>query len=281
MKLLHIFLFFTNTISKGVCEKMENNNSIWLKNNENRRKFRSLAQNVTTDVCVIGGGMTGLTTAYYLAKEGKKVVVLEKDQIASKTSGGTTGKITCQHHLFYDYLIHSQNKEFAKKYWKANEEAIENIEKIIQTENIACDFERKSAFVWTNGLADLHRIKTEVEAVKSLGKKANFTQELEVLGKVEGAIEFENQAQFHPVDYMDGLAKCILEENGEIYENTKVVEYEKTEDGLVVIAQSEENTRRVSAKNVVVATRYPIFNVPGFYFLKIDRKSTRLNSSHM
>lgn len=248
---------------------LEKNDSIWLKSSENGRKFRTLEQNIETDVCVIGGGITGISTAYYLAKEGKKVVVLEKDRIGSKTSGGTTGKITSQHHLFYDYLIHSQNKEFAKKYLKANEQAIENIENIIKTEAIDCDFERKSAFVFTQNLDKLQMINTEVAAVKSLGKKANFTNEIEVLGKIEGAIEFENQAQFHPVKYVNGLAKSVLENDGEIYENTKAVEYEKNGDGFVVMAESEGEIRKISCQFVVVATRYPIFNVPGFYFLKM------------
>lgn len=248
---------------------MENNNSIWKKEGQNNRKFRTLEQNIETDVCVIGGGIAGMSVAYYLAKEGKKVAVLEKDRICSKTSGGTTGKITSQHHLFYNYLIQSQNKDFAKKYLKANEEAIQNIEEIIQTEKIDCDFERKSAFVWTKNLDKLQMIKAEVESVKSLGKKPKFTNEIEILGKIEGAIEFENQAQFHPVKYVNGLAKSILENGGEIFENTKVVEYQKRDKEFTVLAEAEGNTKQVKAKYVVVCTRYPIFNVPGFYFLKM------------
>ncbi len=248
---------------------MENNNSIWKKEGQNNRKFRTLEQDIETDVCVIGGGIAGMSVAYYLAKEGKKVAVLEKDRICSKTSGGTTGKITSQHHLFYNYLIQSQNKDFAKKYLKANEEAIQNIEKIIQTEKIDCDFERKSAFVWTKNLDKLQMIKAEVDSVKSLGKNPKFTNEIEILGKIEGAIEFENQAQFHPVKYVNGLAKAILENGGEIFENTKVIEYQKRDKEFTVLAEAEGNTKQVKAKYVVVCTRYPIFNVPGFYFLKM------------
>lgn len=248
---------------------MEKNDSIWEKDRESRRQFRSLEQNIKTDVCVIGGGITGISTAYYLSKEGKKVVVLEKNRIASKTSGGTTGKITSQHHLFYNYLIQSQSKEFAKKYWKANEKAIENIENIIKTEKIDCDFERKSAFVFTKDLGKLQGIKEEVDSAKSLGIDAKFSNEIEILGKVEGAIEFPNQAQFNPVKYVNGLAKCILENGGEIYENTKVIEYKKDKDEFMIYAEVDGKTRTIVAKYVVVSTRYPIFNVPGFYFLKM------------
>lgn len=248
---------------------MENNNSIWHVGNEEFRKFRTLEEDITVDVCIIGGGITGISSAYYLAKEGFKVAVLEKDRICSKTTGGTTGKVTSQHHLFYDYLINSQSKDFAKKYLKANEEAIKNIEKIVQEEQIDCDFERKSAFVFTKDLGHLQKIKDEADAAKSLGMDAKFTNEIEVLGKIEGAVEFPDQAQFNPVKYVQGLAKCVLENGGEIYENTKVVDYEKDGEGFIVKAEADGNLRKILAKYVVVATRYPIFNVPGFHFIKM------------
>ena len=250
---------------------LENNDSIWLENtSENDRKYRTLDKNIEVDVCIIGGGITGISTAYYLSKEGGiKVAVLEKDKICSKTSGKTTGKITCQHHLFYKYLIDSKGKDFAKKYLKANEEAIKNIENIINKENIDCDFERRSSFVFTKELGKLHMINDEINAVQSLGMKAKFSNEIEVLGKIEGAIEFENQAQFNPVKYVKGLAKCVLENGGDIYENTKVVEYQKDENGFIVTAEADGKLRNIFAKYVVVATRYPIFNVPGFHFIKM------------
>lgn len=248
---------------------MESNNSIWLENTNTRRQFRVLDKTIETDVCIIGGGITGISTAYYLSKEGMKVVVLEKDKIASKTTGGTTGKITSQHHLFYKYLIDSQGKDFAKKYLKANEEAIKNIENIINEEKIECDFEKKSAFVFTKDLGKLQGIKDEVEAVQTLGLKAKFTNDIEVLGKIEGAIEFPEQAQFNPVKYVNGLTKCVLENGGGIYERTKVVEYEKDGEGFIVTAEADGNYRKIFSKYVVVATRYPIFNVPGFHFIKM------------
>jgi len=248
---------------------LENNNSIWIETSENIRDFRTLDKNVDVDICVIGGGITGLTVAYYLSKDGKKVALLEKDKIASKTTGKTTGKITSQHHLFYKYLIDSKGKDFAKKYWKANEEAIKNIEKIIQDEKIECDFVRKSAFVFTNELGKLQQIKDEIDATKSLGIDSKFTNNIEVLGEIEGAIEFPNQAQFNPVKYVNGLAKCVLENGSDIYENTKVVDYEKDGEGFVISAEADGKIRKVSAKKVVVATRYPIFNVPGFHFIKM------------
>ena len=114
---------------------MENNNSFWL-NSFKLPNFNKLYKNINADVCIVGGGLTGITTAYYLSKKGYKVCLIEKDNLMSKTSGHTTAKITSQHGIFYKYLLDSKGKEFAEKYLCVNEEAIKNIMDIINIENI-------------------------------------------------------------------------------------------------------------------------------------------------
>ena len=103
-------------------------NSYWNENKE-EREYPKLKQNITADVVIVGGGLTGIQAAYYLSGKGLKVVVLEKDKLCSGTSGGSTGKITSQHGLIYKYLKDLNGKEFAKKYYEANEKAKENIAK--------------------------------------------------------------------------------------------------------------------------------------------------------
>ena len=108
--------------------------SLWIEPTKDDISFNELNQNKEIDICIIGAGLFGLTTAYYLSKNGKKVVVIEKDKIGEKVSGNTTGKITSQHGLFYDHLITDYGKNFAQKYLEASEEAISNIKKIIKEE---------------------------------------------------------------------------------------------------------------------------------------------------
>ena len=115
-------------------------NSLWLIENKNDNKFENLSKNIDTDVCIIGAGIFGMTCGYYLSKAGLKVSILEKDEIGQKTTGHTTAKITSQHGLFYTYLVQTYGDEFAKDYLQANEDAIENIKKIIDDEKINCDF---------------------------------------------------------------------------------------------------------------------------------------------
>lgn len=242
--------------------------SFW--NNLENTRFSKLDKDIEADVCIIGAGITGISTAYNLIKAGKSVVVLEKDLVASHTTGGSTGKITSQHGLIYKYLCETFDKEYAQKYYNANEKALKNIEEIINTENIDCDFEKKSAYVYTQSGTEMDKIKQEVEYTKKIGANSSFATEIDLPLKIVGAIKFENQAQFNPVKYVDGLVNVIVNNNGSIFENSKVIDIEEKNKEYIV---STENGK-VIAKDVVVATRYPIINFPGYYFLKMYQSTS-------
>ncbi len=154
--------------------------SLWKKTEKNLQEDKKeLDKECKADVCVIGGGITGISTAYYLSKAGKKVVIVERDELADKTTGNTTAKITSQHGLFYNYLLENQGKAFAKKYYMANQEAIQKIEEIIEEEKIDCDFKRQDAYVFTQDIRELEKIKKEVKAVKAIGGDAEFVESIE------------------------------------------------------------------------------------------------------
>ena len=142
--------------------------SFWNKDKTN--KFEEIRENIEIDTCIIGGGLTGTSVGYKLSKS-QRVAIVERERICSHTSGCTTGKITSQHGLFYNYLINSKGKEFAKKYLEANEIALKNIEKIIEKENIDCDFEKQDAYVFTESEDQIKKIETEYEAVQSIDEE--------------------------------------------------------------------------------------------------------------
>ncbi len=244
--------------------------SFWNLERKNHKEFDSLEDSIETEICIIGAGLTGLLTAYYLSKEGKKVVVLEKDRICSHTSVGTTGKVTSQHGIIYKYLKESQGKDFAKKYFEANQRAIENMKKIIADENIKCDFEEKSAYVYTQSEKDLQKIKDEVKVSKDIGIEAEFVNSIDLPFDVLGAIEFKNQAQFHPLKYAYGLSEAIEKNDGKIFENSKVVDVVKKDEEYIVQTENGE----VNTKFVIVATRYPIITFPGYYFIKMYQSTS-------
>lgn len=263
-------------------------NSLWLNSVKNVNKFPQLTNNEETEICVIGAGIFGLTCAYYLSKLGFKVTVLEKDEIAEKTTGNTTGKITSQHGLFYDYLINSYGKRFAINYLEANEKAIENIKEIINTENINCDFEVKNNYIYTTNSSEVKSIKKEVSAVESLGFPCEFVTKTGLPFEIAGAICFKNQAQFHPLKYITGLCNSISSNGGKIYTNTVATNVEKNYDSSYVVS-TKNNI--VKCKYVIIATHYPFINFPGLYFTKmyqstsyiiaIDAKKTLFNGMYI
>lgn len=239
-------------------------NSLWIETTKNQLKLEPLEKDEETEVCVIGGGLFGLTIAYYLTRAGKKVTVIEKGEIGEKVSGNTTGKITSQHGLFYNYLISDYGEEYAKKYLQANEEAIRNIKGIIEREQIECDFCEKNSYVYTTKEDEVIELEKEIEAIKRIGGKAKLVTNIDLPFKIKSAIEFEKQAQFHPRKYMIGLAKSILTQN-KIYNFTTAIDVKKEENQFIIYT----DRGIIKSDYVVMATHYPILNVPGFYFSKM------------
>ena len=233
-------------------------------------KFEPLKENVQADVCIIGGGLTGINLAYNLRKYNIKTVLLEKGRICRKTSGNSTAKITSGHGLIYKYLSDSRGIDFAKKYYEANEEAVNNIAEIIKKENIDCDFEYQPNYVFTGTIDDIQKIKDEAEIINKFGGKARYLEakdiEISNLVKVVAAVKLEKQAQFNPYKYANAIVKKCVSPRLNIYENTKVVDVIEEEKDYVVKVQ---NGKRVKTKYLVLATKYPIVNIPGFYFLKM------------
>ncbi|MBO5179467.1 MAG: FAD-dependent oxidoreductase [Clostridia bacterium] len=240
--------------------------SYWIESTKHLEKeYPSLSNNIEVDVCIIGGGLVGITSAYLLSNTNLKVAVLERDNICSHVSGNSTAKITSQHNLFYDYLINSQGRNFAKGYLKANEDAKQNIKDIIEKEKIDCDFSIQDSYVYAYSEKELEDIKKEVDAVKSLDFDCEFVSEIPLPIKTLGAIKFSNQAQFNPRKYALSLCNIVSKKGIDIYTKTVVSKVEQEDDGYIIFA----NDSVVHAKHVILATHYPIVNFPEFYFLKM------------
>lgn len=247
-------------------------NSFWIENFKTTT-YPKLDKNLNVDVCIIGGGLTGISCAYYLSKAGLKICILEKDKIMEKASGHTTAKITAQHGLIYKYLFDSYGKDTAHKYLDSNLEAITNIKNIIDTENIDCDFEFQNSYIYTTDENQLKKIKEEIKILEKLNYNARFLDKISLpISNIKGAIEFHHQAQFNPIKYADGLCEYITNHNGLIFENSKVVKMKKTENKYNIYS----NEKIINAKYVIIATRYPIINFPGFHFIKMYSEASYL-----
>lgn len=239
-------------------------NSYWIESTS-FPNFSPLEENLSCDICIVGGGIMGITLAYFLTKAGKKVIVLEKDKIACSTTGNTTAKITSQHGLFYSYLMDTFGIDYAKRYLDANEEAIKDIEKIIQEEKIDCDFEKQDSYVFTEQLKEVDKLKQEQEAMEKLNFPSQLVDKVPLPIEVRLAIKFPNQAQFHVRKYLHGLINAIVKENGILYEDSLVEDVQKVEDSYITSCRHH----KIKSKYVVIATKYPFINIPGFYFMKM------------
>lgn len=215
---------------------------------------------LTTDreveVAVIGAGMAGILTAYFLTLQGMKVIVLEADRIGSGQTQNTTAKITSQHGIIYEKLIKNLGSEKARLYGAGNHAAIDKYQEIIERENIPCDFERLPAYLYST--KDKEKLIREAEAASKLGLPAHFCEKVPLPFKTEGAVCFEGQAQFHPLKFIRKLSEKL-----NIYENTRVL---KVKGHLI-----QTNRGDINAQQIIFASHYPMLIVPGFYFLRLHQ----------
>lgn len=227
--------------------------SVWTKDTEIRRR-EPLPGDMEAEVAVIGAGLAGILTAYYLKQAGIRAVVLEADRIGSGQTKNTTAKITSQHNLIYDRMIRTFGRRMAEHYARANEAAIGEYERMILEKGIECDFARHPACLYACTGTEL--LEREAEAAESLGIKASFETACELPFPVAGVTRFEHQASFHPLKFLAQMAEEV-----EVYEQTKVL---KVKNGSV-----ETGRGCVAAEHIVFAAHFPFVNVPGYYFARM------------
>ena len=221
------------------------------------RKREGLKEDIKTDVLIIGAGMAGILTGYMLKQSGKEVVLIDAAEVVSGNTKNTTAKITSQHGLIYHKLISEFGEEKARQYAKANQLAIKKYKEIIKEEEIDCDFEEKSAYIYS--LNEIDSLKKEVEAANKVGINAEFVEKVKLPFEIKGAVKFNNQGQFNPLKFLKDISKDLR-----IYENTRAIEIK---ENLVIT-----NKGNITANHIVVATHYPIMNVPGYYFLRMHQE---------
>ncbi|CUP74901.1 iron-sulfur cluster-binding protein%2C rieske family [Clostridium baratii] len=227
--------------------------SLW-NEDYNFKKRNSLPGDIEADVVIIGAGITGLLIGYMLKQEGKDPIIIEADRIAGGNTKNTTAKITSQHGLIYDTLIKEFGEGGAKEYAKANELAIKKFKEIIEKEKIDCDFEEKEAYIYSRDKED--EIKNEFEAAIRLGIDAELVNEVKLPFDIKLGLKFNHQAQFNPIKFLNKIAKDLT-----IYENTRALDLK---DKTIITNRGE-----IKANKIVVATHFPIFNTPGYYFMRM------------
>lgn len=217
-----------------------------------RPAFPTLESDTETDVLIIGGGIAGILTAYFLQQNDVPYILVEKDRICGGTTGNTTAKITFQHGLCYHKMLRSNGLERADMYLQANRMAFGKYAALCR--EIDCGYEIKNNYVYATD--DRQKLEDEISALSKIGYNAVFAKDLPLPVNTVGAVCFEDQAQFHPLRFLYAVAKGL-----NIYEHTFVREMEGT--------TAVTDRARISAGKVIVTTHFPMINKHGSYFLKL------------
>ena len=232
------------------------NKSYW-KDTADIRERHGLPGDMNIDTVIIGAGMAGILTAYFLNQRGKECVVLEAERIGSGQTENTTAKVTSQHGLIYADLLRKKGEAKARLYARANEEAIERYRTLIREKNIACDWKDCSSYLYTQyRKPDLNN---EFMAAVRIGLPAKWTGQTELPFPIKGALRFDGQGRFHPLKFLKAIAEEV-----EVYEHTEVLKVSL--DGV------ETSRGNVRASNIVFACHYPFINIPGYYFMRMHQE---------
>lgn len=213
-----------------------------------------LKENLETDVIIVGGGLAGLSVAYCLTQSGKKIILVEDGFIGSGETGRTTAHLVTalddRHYNFEKIFGEEKTKLIAE----SHRTAIDFVENTIKKENIDCEFERVNGYLISRPSDKKESLQRELKAALKAGVEIKEVDEVPGILRTEKALCFLNQAQFHPLKYLQGLCKAIEINGGKIFTGTHASKI--NHEG---IATSEGFT--VKAKHVVVATNSPVNNL--------------------
>ncbi|MGM9969356.1 MAG: FAD-dependent oxidoreductase [Anaeroplasma sp.] len=231
------------------------NDFFWFDKNT---EYSPLTYDIEVEALVIGGGICGILCAYQLAIRRINVILVDKGRIGEKRTAKTTATITALQDFNYYDLIRKIGKEKARLVLEANLNAIEEYEQLSKIYDF--DFERVSSYKYTNDSVEY--LFKELNSIADLGYKAFYCNNISNLHKINGAIEFKNQAQMNPLKLIASLKNYFT-----IYENTEIINIKNN------VAYTSENNK-ITAKNIIICTGYPFMKLKGKYFLKLIQEKS-------
>lgn len=244
------------------------NISIW-KDTVNIKKYPELSSDKVVDVLIIGGGITGASTFYYLKKSGLKVILVDQNKIGFSTTGGSTGKLNFLQNNLVDKIRSSIGDEEAFRYIESQRYIIDEIVNIINTNNIDCDLEKIDNYLYTDKESEISKLKDLEDFLLKNGievKKCNKD-----IVKSKYMYYVSDTYIFHPIKFVYGL----LSNMKGIYENTSIKKIVEDIDGYVCYTDKY----KIKTKRVVLASHYPYFNIPFLFPIKGSLEKSYLSAS--
>lgn len=233
--------------------------SIWddylLKSTKETKSFN----HISTDILIIGGGITGLTTAYFLKDKHKKITLIDKGNIGAAITSKTTAKISYLQQDIYRKLTKLHSSEVAYKYYQSQKEAITLITDIIKDNHIQCDLEKVSSILFTKDKNNLNKLQQERQILSSYGVKTEDYQD----DFIKYGFSVSDTYTFNPIKYLNSL-KDIISKYTTIYEHTLASSIKKVDDYYLV--STDKGT--IKTNDIVIACHYPFFIIPTLFPLK-------------
>jgi len=205
------------------------------------------------DALIVGGGITGITTALFLQKAGKKVVIAEAHKPGFGTTGGTSAHINTFADTTYAEVASAFGEEGAQLFADAINEGFTTIKSNIDTYQIDCDYEINPGYLYAETGDEAKQLDEIYNGALKVGVPVHYTEEVPTPVEYLKALVFDRQAQFHPLKYLRGLQKAYREAGGIVLENTLVTGIE-TDNG---VHTARSPTGVIRAKTVVYATHMP------------------------
>jgi len=220
-----------------------------------RPTFDPLARDATVDICIVGGGIAGVTTAYQLATAGRSVILVEDRQIGAGESGRTTAHLSSALDDGYVHLEKIHGEQGARLAAQSHAAAIDEIERIVAKLGIECDFQRLPGYLFLGPGDSRELLEKERDAAQRAGLAPKLLDSAPKSPfKTGPCLEFERQAQFQPLNYLWALADAVAKAGGRVYERTRVRDIE----GNSPYTLTTDWGHKITAKSVVIATNAPI-----------------------
>src|SRR5918996_821910 len=234
--------------------------SSWFKDIGNPLKFDKLAQNISVDVAIVGGGIAGVTTAYLLSKSGKSVALLEDGYLGSGETGRTTAHITHALDDRYYNIEKNHGATSAKIAAESHTSAIDFIDRTVKEEKIDCAFSRLNGYLFLDPTDKKSSLDKELAALKNAGiSSAKIESESPLESKdTSPCICFQDQAQFQPMLYLTAIANRMCQNNEvKIFTETHAEQIQNDNSADVIKTNSGYS---VTAQNIVLATNAPFID---------------------
>ncbi|MEK6982724.1 MAG: FAD-dependent oxidoreductase [Candidatus Micrarchaeota archaeon] len=228
--------------------------SPWLESVPDQKRFSSLDKKIETDVVVVGAGIVGVMTAWHLANKGLRVVILEKNHVATGDTAFTTGFMTRVPDTQVCELEKLYGEEFVKQLFEATTKTQQYLFSTIKENKINCDFSNCSSFYCAYSKDD-QVLKQEWDSIKKADPNSSFISGKEAIAfspAIKEAIKFSNEGKFNVRKFLLGLLALPQSKKIQVFEESEVTDVDV---GEFVIAKTDKG--EVEAKKLVVATGLP------------------------